>query len=152
VRYAGSTPATSTTGKEARMSLTAKHRAFAREYLLDFNASAAAERAGYSPKTARQQGHRLLTNADVQATLAKGHAQAEEKALVTREEVIHGLRREAEYMDEGASHAARVSAWEKLGRHLAMFTDKHEHTFKRDPRELSDDELEAALADAGLTE
>jgi hypothetical protein len=35
-------------------------------------------------------------------------------------------------MDEGSSHAARVSAWEKLGKHLGIFTDRVENTHRFD--------------------
>lgn len=37
--------------------MTNKQRAFALEYMVDMNATQAAIRAGYSPKTAKQQGH-----------------------------------------------------------------------------------------------
>tara|TARA_B100000949_G_C14062501_1_gene358340 strand:- start:431 stop:571 length:141 start_codon:yes stop_codon:yes gene_type:complete len=40
------------------------------EYLVDLNATQAAIRAGYSPKTAPQQGSRLLRNAVVQQAIA----------------------------------------------------------------------------------
>jgi hypothetical protein len=39
-----------------------KERRFVAEYLLDFNATQAAVRAGYGAKTAQQQGSRLLLN------------------------------------------------------------------------------------------
>lgn len=42
-----------------------KHEKFAQEYCVDFNATQAARRAGYSKKTAKQQGSRLLTNVDI---------------------------------------------------------------------------------------
>lgn len=42
-----------------------KHEKFAQEYCVDFNATQAAIRAGYSKKTAKQQGSRLLTYADI---------------------------------------------------------------------------------------
>ncbi len=38
------------------MSLTPKQARFVEEYLIDLNATQAAVRAGYSPKTAKQQG------------------------------------------------------------------------------------------------
>lgn len=44
-------------------------RAFITEYTKDFNATQAAIRAGYSKKTARQQGAKLLTRLDVAAAL-----------------------------------------------------------------------------------
>ena len=42
--------------------LTHKQRAFVSEYLKDFNATVAARRAGYSPKTASSIGHENLKN------------------------------------------------------------------------------------------
>ncbi|WP_422462582.1 MULTISPECIES: terminase small subunit [unclassified Endozoicomonas] len=42
-----------------------KQRRFVDEYLIDQNATRAAIAAGYSPQTARVQGSRLLTNADI---------------------------------------------------------------------------------------
>ncbi|WP_245662863.1 terminase small subunit [Endozoicomonas arenosclerae] len=42
-----------------------KQRRFVDEYLTDLNATRAAIAAGYSEKTARSQGSRLLTNADI---------------------------------------------------------------------------------------
>ena len=46
-------------------SLTARQTRFAEEYLIDLNATQAALRAGYSPKTAYAQGARLLKHPDV---------------------------------------------------------------------------------------
>ncbi|NQW20442.1 MAG: terminase small subunit, partial [Chloroflexi bacterium] len=45
--------------------LQTKRQSFAREFLVDRNATKAAERAGYSVHTAKQQGSRLLTFVDV---------------------------------------------------------------------------------------
>ena len=47
------------------MALNNKQRAFIAEYLKDFNASQAALRVGYSPKTARAIGSALLTKVDI---------------------------------------------------------------------------------------
>ena len=47
-----------------------KHQVFAKEYLVDRNATQAAVRAGYSEHTAKQQGSRLLTYVDVQDEIA----------------------------------------------------------------------------------
>lgn len=47
------------------MAFTDKQMAFINEYFIDFNATQAAIRAGYSEKTARSQGQRLLTNVDI---------------------------------------------------------------------------------------
>jgi phage terminase small subunit len=46
--------------------LTDRQRMFVQEYLVDFRATQAAIRSGYSPRTAEQQGAKLLRNAQVQ--------------------------------------------------------------------------------------
>lgn len=51
------------------MKLTLKQERFVAEYLIDLNATQAAIHAGYSERTAKQQGSRLLTNADVSAAV-----------------------------------------------------------------------------------
>jgi phage terminase small subunit len=50
--------------------LTAKQARFVEEYLTDRNATQAAIRAGYSPKTAKSIGQENLTKPDVAAALA----------------------------------------------------------------------------------
>jgi len=52
------------------MALSNKQKIFVTEYLKTWNATGAAVAAGYSPKTARQQGSRLLSNANIQAEIA----------------------------------------------------------------------------------
>lgn len=49
------------------MKLNARQDMFCKEYLIDLNATQAAIRAGYSERTAKSQGSRLLTNADILA-------------------------------------------------------------------------------------
>lgn len=51
------------------MGITNKQSVFIDEYLVDLNATQAALRAGYSPKTARQIGSRLLSNVDIRAEI-----------------------------------------------------------------------------------
>lgn len=58
------------------LSLTPQQAKFVVEYLRDFNATQAALRAGYSPKTARQQGARLLSHVDIQRAIAPKQQEA----------------------------------------------------------------------------
>lgn len=51
--------------------LTVKQNAFVIEYLLDYNATKAAIRAGYSKRSAEVTGHRLLRNAKIYAVINK---------------------------------------------------------------------------------
>lgn len=58
---------------------------------MDLNSTRAAIRAGYSKKTARVQGSRLLTNAAIRAAIEKGQARVEAKADITQERVLAEL-------------------------------------------------------------
>ncbi|MGO1061529.1 terminase small subunit [Acinetobacter lwoffii] len=49
--------------------MTDKQRRFVDKYLIGLNAIQAAIRAGYSEKTARSIGQRLLTNVDIQKAI-----------------------------------------------------------------------------------
>lgn len=57
------------------------------------NATEAAKTAGYSAKTAKQAGSRLLTHVDVQAAIAERRVDLQEKAELTTERVLRELAR-----------------------------------------------------------
>ncbi|MBY0138369.1 terminase small subunit [Paracoccus yeei] len=71
--------------------LTAKQARFVEEYLIDLNATQAAIRAGYSPRTAEQQGSRLLRNAQVAAAATEAQAARSAKTQITQERVLEEL-------------------------------------------------------------
>ena len=67
--------------------------AFVREYRLDLNATQAAIRAGYSPKTACIIGHENLTKPNIKAMLAESEAKALAKADLSAQNVLEAIRR-----------------------------------------------------------
>jgi phage terminase small subunit len=71
--------------------LTPKQRLFIKEYLIDLNATQAAIRAGYSKKTARSIGQRLLTYVDIRNELVAAMHTREEKTDITAERVLKEL-------------------------------------------------------------
>jgi phage terminase small subunit len=76
--------------------LTDQQERFAREYVVDLNATQAAIRAGYSPgpdgsSVAQVQGSRLLSTAMVQARVQELHRPTLERSGVTAEAVIAEL-------------------------------------------------------------
>lgn len=73
------------------MALTAKQRRFVDEYLIDLNATQAAIRAGYSEKTARAQGHRLLTDVDIASAVQEAQASRAERTEITQDAVLREL-------------------------------------------------------------
>ena len=103
---------------------TAKQQRFIDEYLIDFNATQAAIRAGYSQDTAKQQGSRLLSNVDVRAAIDDAIRERSSRALLSQDAVLLGLLEEARHTGDGSSHSARVSAWAHIGKHLGMFIDR----------------------------
>ena len=72
--------------------MTPKQDRFVAEYLVDLNATQAALRAGYSARTAPQQGSRLLKNVDVQAAIAAQQTQQLEAVEVRIEDVLRDLK------------------------------------------------------------
>ncbi len=123
--------------------LTPKRAKFVQEYLVDLNATQAAIRAGFSPKSASVEGARLLINAKVAAEIAKAQLARQERTQVTQDWVVERLRENVdramtaepvtdkegnetgEYRYEGAVANGALSL---LGKHLGMFVDKKEVT------------------------
>lgn len=75
------------------MALTAKQERFVAEYLIDLNATQAAIRAGYSEKTAEQQGHQLLKKTLVAAAIAEAQAKRQTRTEITQDRVLAELAR-----------------------------------------------------------
>ncbi|AYY97751.1 terminase small subunit [Burkholderia multivorans] len=73
--------------------LTAKQQRFVDEYLVDLNASAAARRAGYSEKTANEQGARLLAKVSVQEAVRAAMTDRRERTHITQDRVLRELAR-----------------------------------------------------------
>lgn len=68
--------------------LTAKQQRFCDEYLIDLNATQAAIRAGYSPKTACEQASRLLANVKVQEVIAVKMAIRSKRTGINQDRVL----------------------------------------------------------------
>ena len=73
------------------MALTEKQKRFADEYLTDLNATQAAIRAGYSEKTARSIGQRLLTKVDIQKYIQERLKERQERFEITQEMIVNEL-------------------------------------------------------------
>ena len=129
--------------------LTPKQQRFVEEYLIDLNATQSAIRAGYSERTANEQGSRLLANVSISEAIAEAQEKLSNKAQVTVEMVVNGLLKEAQDYAEGSTQSARVSAWAHLGKHLGMFKDKIEHS--GDPNNPINMSLKVVFEDDGET-
>lgn len=109
------------------MALTAKQEAFVREYLIDLNATQAAIRAGYSAKTANEQGSRLLANVSVSAALTAAKMARSEKTTIDAAYVLSRLA-EIDRMDvldimRDDMSLKPVSEWPKVWRQYLSGVD-----------------------------
>lgn len=77
-----------------KVALTPKQRRFVDEYLVDLNATDAARRAGYSVKTAPQQGPRLLANVGVATAIAAAQQERSERTRIDADWVLRTLAAE----------------------------------------------------------
>lgn len=68
-----------------------KQEQFAKEYLIDLNATQAAIRAGYSRKTAYSQGQRLLKNVEIQTRISELMNERSRRTEITADRVIQEI-------------------------------------------------------------
>lgn len=77
------------------MPITDKQQRFCSEYLVDLNATQAAIRAGYSPKTAHSQGERLLRNAEVKQAIQAAQLARQQRTEITQDRIVAELAKVA---------------------------------------------------------
>ena len=68
--------------------LTPKQQRFVDEYLIDLNATQAATRAGYSPRTANEQAARLLVNVSIQEAIQKARKAQEKRTQISADKIL----------------------------------------------------------------
>jgi phage terminase small subunit len=108
--------------------LTDRQERFCQEYLVDLNATQAAMRAGYSAKTANEQGSRLLANVSVALHIDGLKKKRSESTGITAEKVLTRIDRIATVSEETGDMQAALRANELLGKHLKLFTERIEVT------------------------
>ncbi len=130
--------------------LNDKQRMFCQEYIIDFNGTQAAIRAGYSKKTANEQASQLLAKLNIQAEVKRLLEKRMQKTELSQEYVVDGLKEVADrclqkkpvtFYDretkqrEQLTNEAGEGVWtfdsnganrslELLGKHLGIFNEK----------------------------
>ena len=79
--------------KQDKKSTAKRKEMFCLEYIIDFNATRAARDSGYSKKTAKQIGSRLLTNVDIQTRIKELIEERKSRVKLTAENVLTELSR-----------------------------------------------------------
>ena len=106
-------------------------RRFVYEYVKDFNGKQAVLRLGWNAtsNTASVQAAKWLNEPYVQYYLQEFIRKADEKAIIERNEVLFGLKREANnFTPYDGSSASRVAALSSLAKILGMQITKVEGT------------------------
>lgn len=129
------------------MKLTPKQRAFCDYYIETGNATEAAEKAGYSKKTARKIGHENLTKLDIKKYIDEKMEEMSSNRIADAEEIMEFLTRvirdeeveevvavenigdfmsEARTIDKKIGAKDKLKAAELLGKRYRLWTDKVE--------------------------
>lgn len=110
--------------------LTWKRDAFCSEYLKDRNATQAAIRAGYSERTAKEQGYRLLTNVHVSARINELMRERAQRLEIETTDVLQRLWEKA---------TADVNELIRVEHRCCRYCWGTDHEYQwRTPRELKD--------------
>ena len=128
--------------------LNAKQTLFCKEYLVDLNATQAAVRAGYSAKTARVIGGENLLKPAIAAFIQQAMAERSESTGITADYVLNGIKELTDILSKGEDPKSAYKGFELLGKHLALFSDKVDHTssdgsMSKQPVTLTDDQIKA---------
>ncbi len=107
-----------------RLALTPRQYAFCREYVVDHNGSAAAIRAGYSPKNADRQAYLLQMNVGVRAMIDHLTLSAQAKAFTINPEWV--TQKTVEIVQSAERPSDQMRALELLAKILGMLKDRTE--------------------------
>ena len=120
--------------------MNARQKRFCDEYLIDCNATQAAIRAGYSPKTAKVTGAKMLTNANLKAYIDEQLERIHNEKTADAQEVLEYLtavmrgqhtEQTLQLVGDGVQKIAdidvsakeRLKAAELIGKRFGMFKD-----------------------------
>ena len=103
-----------------------KQQRFAEEYVVDHNATQAAKRAGYSPKTAYSQGQRLLKHVEVQTAIAAEQARLRRKTEVSIRSMTEDMRENRDLAVENKQAAAAQQASMGIAKLHGLLIDRAE--------------------------
>lgn len=123
--------------------MTDKQKKFCDEYIISINATDAAIKAGYSPKTAYSQGQRMLKNVEVKTYIDNKLSEIHSSAVADAKEVMEYLTSVMRGKSSSSVLALcgdgcqgvitkppdekeRIKAAELIGKRYGLFTDKVE--------------------------
>lgn len=106
--------------------LTEKQRLFVKEFFIDFNASDAIRRAGYTTKYANRMGSQMLSHPGIRFAIEVETKRRAEEFAIKPEYVLRKVVKTIEAADLNNNHTAVLKGCELLARHLGMFIERTE--------------------------
>ncbi|WP_085905834.1 terminase small subunit [Kiloniella majae] len=130
---------------DLKQQLTERQKRFVEEYLIDFNATQAAIRAGYSPNSVKQSASRTLKNPLVQDAIEHAKSVRSQRLQVDADYVLKGavelfercMQRSPVADGDGEykfQHTGAGKALEIIGRHVSVqaFKEKVEMSIENE--------------------
>lgn len=112
--------------------LTPKQKKFVKEYQKDLNGTQAAQRAGYSERSAKEIASQNLTKPAIKSAIDKDVDKTLEKLGIDAEYILGGIKKTIERCetDDKPDSGAILKGFELLGKYknLKIWTDKVEHS------------------------
>ncbi|WP_120497527.1 terminase small subunit [Kiloniella sp. EL199] len=130
---------------DLKQQLTERQKRFVEEYLIDFNATQAAIRAGYSPNSVKQSASRTLKNPLMQEAIEQAKAARSQRLQIDADYVLKGavelfercMQRSPAADADGEykfQHTGAGKALEIIGRHVSVqaFKEKVEMSIENE--------------------
>ena len=115
--------------------LKPRQKRFCLEYILDFNATQAAKRAGYSQRTAYSIGNENLRKPEIQKRIRELVAARNTRTLVAADRVL-GKLAEIAFGNKAVTNRDRLRALDMLAKHVGIY-DRQKYEY---PEFLSETE------------
>ena len=140
----------------AKDKLSPKQERFCREYVIDFNGTQAAIRAGYSKKTANEQSAQNLAKLSIQAFIQSLQAKQNEELEITAQYLTERIKEVGErcmqaeqVFDKDGNPTgeykfdafASLKAWELLGKRTGYFEKDNKQKTAIFAPELTEEEM-----------
>ena len=114
--------------------LRGKEERFCREYVIDYNGTKAAIRAGYKTDDAANRAYRLLKKAEVSARVRELEKEMAERLGLSQDYVVVQLVQRYEECKEQGDNKNALKALELMGKHLGMFEKTKTGDASNDPK------------------
>lgn len=129
----------------AEKTLTPKQEKFCLEYVIDYNGTRAAIRAGYSENTANEQSSRLLANVNIQARIGELEEQVAKELSIEKADVYRMLL-DVYYLARAERNLSVMGkAAQDIGKLIGAFIDRVDTSIRLTPELV--ESAERVLAD-----